>query len=251
MQLLSIENMDILRSSQPAIKLRLKSRSQHQNQNQNYVYYSSVIILIVVFLIVTNEAKGLKEVTCGSILKLINTSFKVRLHSHEIKYGSGSGQQSVTGVETKEDVNSNWAVKGIDKHQCKRGEAINCGSKIRLEHIQTKKNLHSHHFTSPLSAQQEISAFGEDGKEGTGDTGDNWEVVCKGKYWLRDNVVQFRHLDTDVYLSASGNTFGRPINGQMEIVGSSSLDSTTYWQSSEGVFIHPTETMSKSQKDEL
>ena len=32
-------------------------------------------------------------VTCGSALKLLNTDFGVRLHSHEVRYGSGSGQQ--------------------------------------------------------------------------------------------------------------------------------------------------------------
>ncbi len=32
-------------------------------------------------------------VTCGSVLKLINGRLGVRLHSHDVKYGSGSGQQ--------------------------------------------------------------------------------------------------------------------------------------------------------------
>lgn len=34
-----------------------------------------------------------KYVTCGSVLKLLNPKHDVRLHSHEVKYGSGSGQQ--------------------------------------------------------------------------------------------------------------------------------------------------------------
>ena len=29
-------------------------------------------------------------VTCGSVLKLLNTQHRVRLHSHDIKYGSGA-----------------------------------------------------------------------------------------------------------------------------------------------------------------
>jgi len=32
-------------------------------------------------------------VTCGSVVKLLNIQHNVRLHSHEVKYGSGSGQQ--------------------------------------------------------------------------------------------------------------------------------------------------------------
>ena len=55
----------------------------------------------------------LTQVTCGSVLKLQNVHHKIRLHSHDVKYGSGSGQQSVTGTEVKEDVNSHWAIKGM------------------------------------------------------------------------------------------------------------------------------------------
>lgn len=59
--------------------------------------------------------------TCGSTLKLMNVDYKVRLHSHDIKYGSGSGQQSVTGITAKEDGNSYWLVKAATKKQCTRG----------------------------------------------------------------------------------------------------------------------------------
>lgn len=59
--------------------------------------------------------------TCGSVLKLLNTDYKVRLHSHDVKYGTGSGQQSVTGTESQEDVNSHWVIKGEMKKQCLRG----------------------------------------------------------------------------------------------------------------------------------
>jgi len=183
------------------------------------------------------------EVTCGSVFKLINNAFKIRLHSHDIKYGSGSGQQSVTGTDIKEDVNSNWLVKGTHKVPCSRGEPVECGKKVRLEHLQSGKNLHSHLFQSPLSGNQEISAFGE---EGEGDTGDNWEIVCRGDSWDREETIQFRHVDTGAYLSASGNTFGRPIQGQMEIVGLSHSDSSSYWSTAEGVFMHPNEMGSRT-----
>ena len=65
-----------------------------------------------------------------------------------------------------------------------------CGQKLRLEHLTTNRltsllrllltsslfsrNLHSHHFSSPLTNQQEVSAFGEMGE---GDTGDVWKVT--------------------------------------------------------------------------
>lgn len=77
---------------------------------------------------------------------------------------------------------------------------------IRLQHLTTQKYLHSHHFSSPLSGNQEISAYGENG---LGDTGDHWEVICSNDVWYRANAVKFFHIDTDVYLSVSGRTFGR------------------------------------------
>ena len=64
-----------------------------------------------------------------------------------------------------------------------------CGQKIRLEHLTTARNLHSHHFSSPLSNSQEVSAFGDDGD---GDTGDVWTVVCDTDVWRRDDTVMFK-----------------------------------------------------------
>jgi len=180
-----------------------------------------------------------QQVTCGSVVKLMNQNHKIRLHSHDVKYGSGSGQQSVTGTEQQEDVNSHWAIKGPEDHSyCKRGEPVECGQKIRLEHLTTNRNLHSHHFSSPLTSQQEVSAFGE---SGTGDTGDVWSVVCSGSFWQRDEAVMFKHVDTGAYLGASGQTFGRPINGQMEIIGMTRADGSTKWKTQEGIYVHPSD----------
>lgn len=115
--------------------------------------------------------------TCGSVIKLLNTDYRVRLHSHDVKYGTGSGQQSVTATELQEDINSHWLVKATTGKTCTRGEPIKCGSMLRLEHVDTKKNLHSHNFQSPLSGNQEVSCYGD---KGEGDSGDNWIIVCSG-----------------------------------------------------------------------
>ncbi|KAL3280728.1 hypothetical protein HHI36_003964 [Cryptolaemus montrouzieri] len=194
----------------------------------------SYFMLIALFLIRVQGARQ-KYVTCGSVVKLLNTDYRVRLHSHDVKYGTGSGQQSVTGTETQEDINSHWVIKAATGKICPRGEPIKCGSKIRLEHLETKKNLHSHLFSSPLSGKQEISCYGDGGE---GDTGDHWEVICSGDSWLRDETVMLKHEDTDMYLATSGRTFGRPINGQMEIVGVSSSSDSVHWQAMEGIFLH-------------
>uniref|UniRef100_A0A8C5MMI8 Stromal cell derived factor 2 like 1 n=1 Tax=Leptobrachium leishanense TaxID=445787 RepID=A0A8C5MMI8_9ANUR len=132
-------------------------------------------------------------VTCGSVVKLLNTRHNVRLHSHDVKYGSGSGQQSVTGVEASDDVNSYWRIRGKIDGDCVRGEPIKCGQAIRLTHVNTGKNLHTHHFSSPLSNNQEVSAFGDDGE---GDDLDAWIVQCSDTLWEREDSVRFKHVGT-------------------------------------------------------
>ena len=93
-------------------------------------------------------------------------------------------------------MNSHWSIKGsTERNMCTRGNPVECGQKVRLEHLSTKRNLHSHHFSSPLTNSQEVSLFGENR---VGDTGDVWTVVGEGEYWSRDNNVQFKHVDTGV-----------------------------------------------------
>ncbi|KAJ0539863.1 putative Mir domain superfamily protein [Helianthus annuus] len=48
------------------------------------------------------------EITYGSVIKLMHEKTKFRLHSHDVPYGSGSGQQSVTGFPEVNDANSYW-----------------------------------------------------------------------------------------------------------------------------------------------
>ncbi|NWR77157.1 SDF2L protein, partial [Centropus bengalensis] len=185
-------------------------------------------------------------VTCGSVLKLINTRHSVRLHSHEVKYGSGSGQQSVTGVEASDDANSYWRIRGKTDGSCQRGTPVKCGQAIRLTHVNTGKNLHTHHFPSPLSSNQEVSAFGDDGE---GDDLDIWIVQCSGTYWEREDAVRFKHVGTEVFLSITGEQYGHPIRGQREVHGMPTANHHNYWKAMEGIFIKP--SMDPARHDEL
>ncbi|KAI0228508.1 Stromal cell-derived factor 2, partial [Lamellibrachia satsuma] len=177
-------------------------------------------------------------VTCGSVLKLLNVRNNVRLHSHDVKYGSGSGQQSVTAVTSSDDHNSYWRVQGKQGVQCVRGNPVKCGQTVRFTHVTTGRNLHSHHFSSPLSNNLEVSAFGD---EGRGDDGDHWVVTCSGQYWVRDEKVRIKHVVTQSYLHVTGDAYGRPIHGQKEVSGYQSPTDLNYWRAAEGVFIKPTD----------
>lgn len=153
---------------------------------------------------------------------------------------AGSGQQSVTGVTSVDDSNSYWRIRGKTATVCERGTPIKCGQPIRLTHINTGRNLHSHHFTSPLSGNQEVSAFGE---EGEGDYLDDWTVLCNGPYWVRDGEVRFKHSSTDVLLSVTGEQYGRPISGQKEVHGMAQPSQNNYWKAMEGIFMKPSELL--------
>ncbi|KAK4516034.1 uncharacterized protein ATC70_010995 [Mucor velutinosus] len=177
---------------------------------------------------------GFEQVTCGSTLKLTNKANNYKLHSHGVTYGSGSGQQSVTGFPNADDGNSFWIVEAASGKACSRGEPIPCGSAIRLKHANTQGYLHSHLHQSPLSRQQEVSCY--DGK----DSGDNWKVECLNsgdKMWHREQPVQFVHEDTYAYLSSNSNhQFGQPIPGQLEVAASRSASKNTQWMAQEGIY---------------
>uniref|UniRef100_A0A0A9X0D1 Stromal cell-derived factor 2 n=1 Tax=Lygus hesperus TaxID=30085 RepID=A0A0A9X0D1_LYGHE len=202
----------------------------------------TVFCAIVAFQFLFAEGRNDEYLTCGSVLKLLNVDYNVRLHSHEVKYGTGSGQQSVTATTRQEDVNSHWLIKGTTKRPCPRGHPLKCGDVIRIQHVSTGKNLHSHHFPAPLSdSNQEVSAYGSNGE---GDSGDHWMVICDGEYWERNEEVMLKHVDTDVYLSVSGHKYGSPIGGQLEVVGSTRM-SSVHWKAAEGIYVHTSDLNSQ------
>ncbi len=98
------------------------SGSQEKKMNTSFAKSLLLFALIkLLFIVILVESRRASQVTCGSVFKLVNNAFKIRLHSHDIKYGSGSGQQSVTGTDVTDDVNSNWVAKGTNKFPCTRG----------------------------------------------------------------------------------------------------------------------------------
>ncbi|XP_061182820.1 stromal cell-derived factor 2-like [Saccostrea echinata] len=209
-----------------------------------------ILLFMTILIDKTSGRFDYEYVTCGSTLKLKNNYHGVRLHSHDVKYGSGSGQQSVTAVDSTDDNNSYWQIRAKTGTECTRGNPIKCGQTVRLLHVTTRRNLHSHHFQSPLSRNLEVSAFGEDGE---GDEGDHWVVTCSGKYWSRNEKIRIKNVVTENYLHVAGDTFGRPIHGQREVSGYPSPSEMNYWQAAEGIFIKPSDPPQgvKDTHDEL
>lgn len=176
-----------------------------------------------------------KEVTYGSVIKLQHDRSKFRLHSHDVPYGSGSGQQSVTAFPGVEDSNSYWIVEIVDDGH-EQGDVIPNGAVVRLQHVRTRKWLHSHLHQSPLSGNLEVSAFG--GDEQT-DSGDYWKLEIEGKdsVWTLDQKVRLRHVDTNGYLHSHNMKFNQ-LN-QREVCGVTKKNADNLWSAAEGIYFRP------------
>ena len=245
------------------------------------------------------------QVTCGSAVKLEADGTRHLLHSHEVSYGygRGSGQQSVTGFPEHDSAGSLWIVrsagvsvagKQVAPHaacaasagspharcsraapvgrllQCAQGTPITNGQLVKLQHIGTRRWLHSHLFASPLSNNQEVGASGVQlrcvanrsacrpagphaclaplvaehaqvscfGDDSTTDTGDVWRVEWDGgaPSWQRDAVVRLAHHDTGAYLSNHAKKYQRPIPGHTEVFAVKGKGGHAVWRATEGVF---------------
>ncbi|KAH0762857.1 hypothetical protein KY290_018930 [Solanum tuberosum] len=179
------------------------------------------------------------QITYGSAIKLMHEKTKFRLHSHDVPYGSGSGQQSVTGFPGVDDANSYWAVRSTDSS--KQGDPIKSGSIIRLQHTKTRRWLHSHLHASPISGNMEVSCFGDD-KES--DTGDYWrlEIEGSGKTWRQDQRIRLQHIDTGGYLHSHDKKYTRIAGGQQEVCGVKEKRPDNVWLAAEGIYFPVTES---------
>ena len=169
----------------------------------------------------------------------------------------GSEQQIVTFV--KDDLSTTkslWQVRtkhhgeedreypSASDDSCTRvAEPVKCGSIIRLTHLNTQTNLHSHAVQSPLSRQQEVTSYGQG--DGKGDAGDNWRVECSGTYWQRGKTVRLQHVDTKAYLGATRQASfnqnncggGCPIMNHLEAFGRKAKDELSMLEADLGIFM--------------
>ncbi|XP_054799410.1 stromal cell-derived factor 2-like protein isoform X2 [Prosopis cineraria] len=181
------------------------------------------------------------QITYGSVLKLMHERTKFRLHSHDVPYGSGSGQQSVTGFPGVDDANSYWIVRPQPGTSAKQGDTIRSGAIIRLQHMRTRKWLHSHLHASPISGNLEVSCFGGDSDS---DTGDFWRLLIEGsgKTWKQDQRIRLQHVDTGGYLHSHDKKYSRTAGGQQEVCGVREKRADNVWLAAEGVYLPVAET---------
>ena len=58
-----------------------------------HFYTLSFKVYLLLCVLCVCVCAGFQQVTCGSVVKIANVDSSDRLHSHDVKYGSGSGQQ--------------------------------------------------------------------------------------------------------------------------------------------------------------
>ncbi|XP_071832384.1 protein O-mannosyl-transferase 2-like isoform X2 [Apostichopus japonicus] len=127
-----------------------------------------------------------EKVAYGSVITLKNhRAAGGLLHSHPLLYpeGYGAEQQQVTAYVYK-DENNLWLLKKYVEEdlpvedEIQPVELVKNGDLVYLEHVATRRNLHSHNEKAPLSVNhQQVTCYGENG---TGDFNDVWQVQIPG-----------------------------------------------------------------------
>ncbi len=190
--------------------------------------------LILFFNLMAVVCVHLTAQSYGDIVKIRHVLTNTHLHSHAVNYThtGTSGQQQVTAFSGSDD-NDYWIIKR--KHGNNRGDGyIRHGDIIRLEHLNTRRNLHSHQGRpSPLSNQQEVTCFGTNGN---GDDNDNWRVEVEGggEWTVLINRVRLIHVNTNTALhSHEGWASPDLTTGQQEVTCYGGRDDNDWWMLTE------------------
>ncbi len=171
-------------------------------------------------------------------------------------WGTGSGMQIITSTKNDDDYDNLFIIKeGHGFEPCTTGTPIKCGSTIRLEHVNTGKNIHSHEVKSFVTESQEVCGFGENGN---GDLNDNWEVQC---YNSKESIVKgdtqffLLHVPTKKYLYVNirkslyndDNCRNCPIRGQREVSCTSNKDKQSLWKVKGGIIFNSNDSQDNQQ----
>ncbi|XP_066923151.1 protein O-mannosyl-transferase 2-like isoform X1 [Clytia hemisphaerica] len=118
------------------------------------------------------------ELGYGAVVTLKNhKTAGTLLHSHQHLYPKEHPpeQQQITGYSHK-DSNNDWQINKAHHliTEDDRLEYVRDGDEVRLMHVQTRRNLHSHPEKAPISTNlHQVSGYGQDGN---GDANDIWVI---------------------------------------------------------------------------
>lgn len=218
---------------------------KRNNKNKIILIYSIIISINLIFCenMSEDDIKSTiesKTITYGSSLRIQNSITKFHLSSFGMNWSSGSGLQIITAVESDKEINGLFTIKEGETYPMKvNGEPVLCGDIIRLEHVSTGKNLHSHDFKSFVTNSQEACAFGDNGD---GDVNDNFRISCykqndnetitgKTEFFLQHVPTQnWLYINYKTSMYDDNNCRGCPIRGQREVSLTTKKDKQCLWK---------------------
>lgn len=133
-------------------------------------------------------------------------------YSHD----ESSKQQAVGCMgQSGDDKSTLWIIKPPHRRDFEKSgsDSVEENSVVRLQHMETGKNLHGHNMKAPVTDQREVTAFGE---EGQGNQDDDWIIQSRdGAGITLESPIILKHVQTslclhshsDRYFEAGNQTF--------------------------------------------
>lgn len=183
-----------------------------------------------------------RQVAYGAIVTLKNhRTGGGYLHSHYHLYpeGVGARQQQITTYTHKDD-NNKWVIKKYNTEDVDGIDIVKSGDLVRLEHVQTRRNVHSHKESAPVTKKHyQVTGYGENG---TGDANDIWRVTLIGandgaELTAVSGKLKLVHYLQSCILTTSGKQLPKWGYEQQEVSCNPNLrDSNGVWNVEENIF---------------
>jgi len=147
---------------------------------------------------------------------------------HNYEHPDSSGQQVVGCIDSPIDATL-WVVRPphrLDYSQTGKNEVSN-GAGIRLQHLRTGLNLHTHEKKAPITDQQEVTAFG---KNGLGNHDDDWVISTRDQGSLTtQKVVLLKNIQRNTFLHSHDNKVSIGSVSFQEVTGFKGDDVNNDW----------------------
>ncbi|XP_973439.1 protein O-mannosyl-transferase 2 [Tribolium castaneum] len=183
-----------------------------------------------------------RQVAYGAIITLKNhRTGGGYLHSHYHLYPEnvGARQQQITTYTHKDD-NNKWLVKKYNTEDTSGVTIVRSGDLVRLEHVPTRRNLHSHKEQAPITKKHyQVTGYGENG---TGDANDVWKITVIGakdgsEVTAVSSKLKFVHYLQSCILTTSGKQLPKWAYEQQEVSCNPNLrDPHGVWNVEENIF---------------
>jgi hypothetical protein len=151
-----------------------------------------------------------------------------------------SRQQMALATNDETDAGAIWRVKGPHgtSEGAFKGKPVKNGAVVRLEHLNTRTNLHSHpleqHHRAPVTRdgmQQEVTTHGA---LGVGDSNDDWILETQGTtHWKSGTNVRLIHQGTNRGLHSHEVSHPVMTDGFQEVTAYIGRDDSDFWQATQ------------------